>query len=169
MHFSWLLLCPNSRFFNDLLNASWECNRMECIHTKMKWWIENVLDVHINKIKWIFFTMIYCYFYFIFKTISVVVIIILFTFIYFVCAITHAPPLCSIMVQWVMVDPLSYFSLQPVFHDWFNKGCDMYYPVCGMVNVKYPLLLIEKSSQCSGSSRFPPSCYLSSPTASILN
>ena len=31
------------------------------------------------------------------------------------------------------VDPLSYFSLQPVLHDWFNKGCGMYYPVCGMV------------------------------------
>ena len=27
------------------------------------------------------------------------------------------------------VDPLSYFSFQPVHHDWFNKGCGMYYPV----------------------------------------
>ena len=41
-----------------------------------------------------------------------------------------------------MVDPLSYFSLQPVLHDWCNKGCGIYYPVCGMVHIKEPLLLI---------------------------
>ena len=29
-----------------------------------------------------------------------------------------------------MVDPLSYFSFQPVLHDWCNKGCGMCYPVC---------------------------------------
>ena len=29
-----------------------------------------------------------------------------------------------------MVDPLSYFSFQPVLHDWFNKGCGVCYPVC---------------------------------------
>ena len=23
------------------------------------------------------------------------------------------------------VDPLSYFSFQPVLHDWCNKGCDI--------------------------------------------
>ena len=27
------------------------------------------------------------------------------------------------------LDPLSYFLFQPVLHDWFNKGCGMYYPV----------------------------------------
>ena len=27
------------------------------------------------------------------------------------------------------VDPLSYFSFQPVLHDWCNKGHDMCYPV----------------------------------------
>ena len=49
------------------------------------------------------------------------------------------------MVRWVVgsilhgVDPLSYFSFQPVFHDW----C---YPVSGMVHIKEPLLSIEKSS-----------------------
>ena len=46
------------------------------------------------------------------------------------------------------------FSFQPVLHDWCNKGCGMCYPVCGMVHIKEPLLLIGKSSQ-SGSSRFP--------------
>ena len=51
------------------------------------------------------------------------------------------------MVQWVVgsilhgVDPLSYFSFQPVHHDWCNKGCDMYCLVCGMMHIKEPLLL----------------------------
>ena len=52
------------------------------------------------------------------------------------------------MVRWVVgsilheVDPLSYFSFQPVLHDWCNKGRGMYYPVCGMVHIKEPLLLM---------------------------
>ena len=50
-----------------------------------------------------------------------------------------------------MVDPLSYFSFQPVLHDWCNKGRGMYYPVCGMMYIKEPLLLIGKSSLCGGS------------------
>ena len=63
----------------------------------------------------------------------------------------------SLMVRWVVgsilhgVDPLSYFSFQPVLHDWFNKGRGMCYPVCGMVHIKEPLLLIDKSSLCGGS------------------
>ena len=70
----------------------------------------------------------------------------------------------SLMVRWVVqsilhgVDPLSYFSFQPVRHDWCNKGrgmcypvCGMCYPVCGMVHIKEPLLLIDKSSLCGGS------------------
>ena len=54
------------------------------------------------------------------------------------------------MVRWVVgsilhgVDPLSYFSFQPVLHDWFNKGRGMYYPVCGMMHIKEPLLLSER-------------------------
>ena len=35
-----------------------------------------------------------------------------------------------------------------------NKGCGMCYPVCGMVHIKEPLLLIGKNSLC-GSSGFP--------------
>ena len=31
-----------------------------------------------------------------------------------------------------------------------NKGCGMCYPVCGMVHIKEPLLLIGKSSLCGG-------------------
>ena len=45
----------------------------------------------------------------------------------------------------------AYFSFQPVLHDWCNKGCGMCYPVCGMVHIKEPLLLIDKSSLCGGS------------------
>ena len=51
------------------------------------------------------------------------------------------------------VDPLSYFSFQPVLHNWCNKGHGMCYPVCGMVHIKEPLLLIRKSSLCG--SGFP--------------
>ena len=38
----------------------------------------------------------------------------------------------------------------------FNKGHGMCYPVCGMVHIKEPLLLIGKSSLCDGSG-FPSS------------
>ena len=50
-----------------------------------------------------------------------------------------------------MVDPLSYFSFQPVFHDWCNKGRGMCYSMCGMVHIKEPLQQIRKSSPCDGS------------------
>ena len=55
------------------------------------------------------------------------------------------------MVRWVVglilhrMDPLSYFSFPLVLHDWCNKGRGMCYPVCGMVHIKEPLLLIGKS------------------------
>ena len=61
------------------------------------------------------------------------------------------------MARWVVgsilhgVDPLNYFSLQPVLHDWCNKGRGMCYPVCEMVHIKEPLLLIGKGSSCGGS------------------
>ena len=52
------------------------------------------------------------------------------------------------------VDLLSYFSFKPVLHNWCNKGCGMCNPVCGIVHIKEPLLLIDKSSIC-GDSGFP--------------
>ena len=61
------------------------------------------------------------------------------------------------MVRWVVgsilhgVDLLSYFSFQSALQDWCNKGRGMCYPVCGMVHIKEPLLLIGKSSLCDGS------------------
>ena len=51
----------------------------------------------------------------------------------------------------LMVDPLSYFSFQPVLCDLCNKGRGIYYPVCGMVHIKEPLLLIGNNSPCGGS------------------
>ena len=53
-----------------------------------------------------------------------------------------------------MVDSLSHFSLQSVLHDWCNKSRSMYCPVCEMMLIKEPLLLIRKCSP-SGSSGFP--------------
>ena len=65
---------------------------------------------------------------------------------------THVSQWCNgSSDQSFMVDPLSYFSFQPVLHDWCNKGCGMCYPVCGMVHIKEPLLLIGKNSPCGGS------------------
>ena len=49
-----------------------------------------------------------------------------------------------------MVNPLSYFSFQPVLRNLCNKGRGMCYPVCGMVHIKVPLLLTGNSSPCSG-------------------
>ena len=60
-----------------------------------------------------------------------------------------------------MVDPLVYFSFQPVLHD-----CGMFYPVCGMVHIKEPLLLIG-SSPC-GSSGFLLSLFKWSYTICLM-
>ena len=48
------------------------------------------------------------------------------------------------------VDPMSYFLFQLMLHEWCNKGRGMCYPVCGMVHIKEPLLLIGKSSPYGG-------------------
>ena len=42
------------------------------------------------------------------------------------------------------VDPLSYFSVQPVHHDWCTKGRGMYYPVCGIMHIKITLAANRK-------------------------
>ena len=57
------------------------------------------------------------------------------------------------------VSPLTYFSFQPVLHNWCNKGCGMCYPVCGMVQIKEPLLLIGKSSPYGGNHLSGPLPY----------
>ena len=45
---------------------------------------------------------------------------------------------------------MSHFVFQPVFYDWYNKGHGMCYPVCGMMDIKEPLLIIGNSSPCGG-------------------
>ena len=40
----------------------------------------------------------------------------------------------------LMLDSLSYFLYQLVLHNKCNKDCGMYYPVCGVMHIKYPLL-----------------------------
>ena len=57
-----------------------------------------------------------------------------------------------------MVDPLSYFTYQPVLHDWCNKGCGMCCPVCRMVYINRNLAAKQKSL-CSGGSGFPLSLF----------
>ena len=57
--------------------------------------------------------------------------------------------------QSFIVDPLNHFLFQPVLHNWCNKGHGMCYPVCGMVHIKAPLLLIGKNSPYCGGSKFP--------------
>ena len=44
----------------------------------------------------------------------------------------------------------THFSFKPVLHDWCIKGRDMCYPVCRMVHIEEPLLLIGNSSPCGG-------------------
>ena len=53
-----------------------------------------------------------------------------------------------------VAEAAAFFAIQPVLHDWCNKGRGMCYPVCRMVHIKEPLLLIGKSSLCGGG-RFP--------------
>ena len=57
----------------------------------------------------------------------------------------------SVVGSITRVDPP---SNHPVLHDWYTKD-RMSYHICEMVHIKYPLLLIENSSPCSGCSGFP--------------
>ena len=63
----------------------------------------------------------------------------------------------GVMGRWISTSWWTHcaVSLQPVLHDWCNKGREVCYPVCGMMHIKEPLLLIGKSSACSGDCRFP--------------
>ena len=56
-----------------------------------------------------------------------------------------------------MVNALSYFSFQPVLHDWCNKGRGMHYPVYGMMHIKEPLMERVTHVEAAGF----PSRYLS--------
>ena len=54
------------------------------------------------------------------------------------------------------------FFVQASAPDWCNKGRGMCYPVCGMMHIKEPLLLIGKSSGSGFLSR-----YLSGPVSYV--
>ena len=58
---------------------------------------------------------------------------------------TFTPGVVDRQIEPVLVDLLNYFPIQPVLHSLcINKGCGMYFSVCGMVYVKEPLLLTGK-------------------------
>ena len=56
----------------------------------------------------------------------------------------------GILGHWIDPD----FLFKPLLHNWCNKDHCMRYPVCGMVHIKEPLLIIGKNSPCCGGSRF---------------
>ena len=56
--------------------------------------------------------------------------------------------------------PIELFLIA-VLHDWSTKGHGMCYPMCEMVHIKAPFLLIEKSSSYSGGKGFTLFSYLS--------
>ena len=63
------------------------------------------------------------------------------------------------MVRWVIGstlhgEPIELFHVIASAPRLAYKGCGMCYPICGMIHIKEPLLLIRKSSPCDGS-RFP--------------
>ena len=49
------------------------------------------------------------------------------------------------------IDPSCGGPIELFLNDLCNKGRGMCYPVCGMVHIKEPLLLIVKSNPCGGS------------------
>ena len=50
----------------------------------------------------------------------------------------------NLLISKIFNDKTCEIVMMPVLHDWCNKGCGMCYPVCGMVHIKEPLLLIDK-------------------------
>ena len=71
---------------------------------------------------------------------------------------------CSLMVQWFVrailhARPIKLFLVPTSAPQLVNKSCGICYPVCGMMHIKEPLLLIGKSSPCSADSRFPLLLY----------
>ena len=59
-------------------------------------------------------------------------------------AFAHGAMRCRIDPSWLILWAISHSSR-------CNKGCCMCYPVCGMMHIKEPLLVIRKSSPCAGS------------------
>ena len=70
----------------------------------------------------------------------------------------------------LMVEPLNYFSFQPVLDDWYNKGRGrpMWYSVCLMVHIKEPLLIIGKSNLVAAAGFFSLSLSIYIYTLSVI-
>ena len=49
---------------------------------------------------------------------------------------------------------LGLFPFQPVPHNWYTKGRGIYYPLCGIVHIKDPLLSVGTISPLSGGNGF---------------
>ena len=48
----------------------------------------------------------------------------------------HTPTVPTLLhISFIHSFFFSYYSFQPVLHDWCNKGCGMCYPVCGMMHI----------------------------------
>ena len=58
----------------------------------------------------------------------------------------------TLMVRWVVGSILHGGTIEL----FIVAANDMCYPVCVMMHIKEPLLLIEKNTPCSGGSGFPP-------------
>ena len=58
------------------------------------------------------------------------------------------------MVQWVVGSILHGGPIKPFLNDWCNKGRGMCYPVCEVVHINDPLLLIGKNSKYTGAAGF---------------
>ena len=62
-------------------------------------------------------------------------------------SVCNVLPRCGVIqVQPWRGSPLKHFSFQPVLYNWCNKDHCRHHSVCGVVHIKYPLLLIEKGS-----------------------
>ena len=53
---------------------------------------------------------------------------------------------CQCLMHGLMKPTHIVDCLRIIYHDWCNKGRGMCNPVCGMVHIKEPLLLIGKNS-----------------------
>ena len=90
------------------------------------------------------------------EAINIIIVIIFIIIITIIIVVIIIIIIIIIIVSVIIIFIISYYcpsflSFQPVLHDWCNKGCGMYYPVCLLMHIKEPLLLIGKSSPCGGS------------------
>ena len=59
-----------------------------------------------------------------------------------------------LLIVWWVIKLIPFDALTEL-HDWCNKGRGMCYHICGMVHIKECMLLMWKTSSCSGGSGLP--------------